>query len=85
MKFAWERQPQVIEIADSTTGRNRKVDMYQLIALKTLNGKPALSGDVVTSATADYDNRSGNYVSMSMKLPQQSSGPTSPRPTSAAP
>lgn len=66
VKFAWERQPQVIEIADSTTGRNRKVDMYQLIALKTLNGKPALSGDVVTSATADYDNRSGNYVSMSM-------------------
>ncbi len=66
VKFAWERQPQTIEITDSTSGRNRKVDMYQLIALKTLNGKPALSGDVVTSANADYDTRNGNYVSMSM-------------------
>ena len=66
VKFAWERQPQTIEISDSVSGRNRKVDMFQLIALKTLNGKPALSGDVVTSANADYDTRNGNYVSMSM-------------------
>lgn len=66
VKFAWEVKPETVEVSDSATGRKRKVDLYQLIALKTLNGKPALSGDVVTSASADYDTRSGNYVSMSM-------------------
>lgn len=66
VKFAWEVKPQTVEMVDSATGRTRKVDFYQLIALKTLNGKAALSGDVVTSANADYDQRTGNYVSMSM-------------------
>ncbi|MCM1336803.1 MAG: protein translocase subunit SecD [Candidatus Amulumruptor caecigallinarius] len=66
VKFAWEVKPETVEMTDSATGHKRKVDLYTLIALKTLNGKPALAGDVVTSATADYDTRSGHFVSMSM-------------------
>ncbi len=55
-------------MTDTATGRNRKVEIYTLLALKTANGRPALSGDVVTSATSEFDNTlGGNYVSMNIK------------------
>ncbi len=67
IKLAWEFKPQTVQIDDSVRGK-RNVNIYQLVALKTANGKPALSGDVITSATSDYDAmQGGNYVSMNMK------------------
>lgn len=68
LKLAWEIKPQTAEFTDTVTGKKRTIDLYTLIALKTSNGKAALSGDVVTSATSDFDNmQGGNYVSMNMK------------------
>ncbi|MDE7025084.1 MAG: protein translocase subunit SecD [Paramuribaculum sp.] len=68
MKLAWEVKPQTAEFTDTITGKKRTLDLYTLVALKTNNGKAALSGDVVTSATSDFDNmQGGNYVSMNMK------------------
>lgn len=66
IKLAWEFKPQVVQIDDSVRGK-RNVSIYQLVALKMTNGKPALSGDVITSATSEYDAmQGGNYVSMNM-------------------
>lgn len=68
LKLAWEVKPQTAEFTDTLTGKKRTLDLYTLVALKTSNGKAALSGDVVTSATSDFDNmQGGNYVSMNMK------------------
>lgn len=66
LKLAWEVKPQTIEGSDST-GTKKAQAFYTLMALKTTNGKPALSGDVVTAASAEYENTLGNYVSMTMK------------------
>lgn len=67
LKLAWEFKPEVVQIEDSVKGK-RNLSIYQLVALKTTNGKPALSGDVITAATSDYDAmQGGNYVSMNMK------------------
>lgn len=68
LKLAWEVKPQTAEFTDTITGKKRSIDLYTLVALKTSNGKAALSGDVVTSATSDFDNmQGGNYVSMNLK------------------
>ena len=68
LKLAWEVKPETVESTDTATGRTRRIDIYSLIALKTANGKPALSGDVITAATSEFDNmQGGNYVSMTMK------------------
>ncbi|MDE6369957.1 MAG: protein translocase subunit SecDF, partial [Duncaniella sp.] len=67
LKLAWEFKPQVVQINDSLRGK-RNLSIYQMVALKTTNGKPALAGDVITSATTNYDAmQGGNYVSMTMK------------------
>lgn len=68
LKLAWEVKPQTVEMTDTVTGKPKHIDLYTLVGLKTANGKAALSGDVVTSATSDYDTQQGgNYVSMNMK------------------
>ena len=67
VKLAWEFKPEVVQIDDSVRGK-RNLAIYQMVALKTTNGKAALSGDVITTATSDYDAmQGGNYVSMNMK------------------
>ncbi|WP_304736005.1 protein translocase subunit SecD [Duncaniella muris] len=66
LKLAWEFKPEIVQVDDSVRGK-RNLSIYQLVALKTSNGKPALSGDVITSATGDYEAMNGNYVSMNMK------------------
>ena len=67
LKLAWEFKPQIVQIDDSVRGK-RNLAIYELVALKTTNGKPALSGDVITRATSEYDpQQGGNYVSMTMK------------------
>ena len=66
LKLRWEVKPQEVTYTDTVTNTTRKADIYQLVALKSNNGKPALGGDVVTNATSDFDNMQGNYVSMEM-------------------
>lgn len=66
LKLRWEVKPQEVQYTDTATNAVRKAELYTLIALKSNNGKPALAGDVVVSATSDFDNMSGNYVSMDM-------------------
>ena len=39
---------------------------FNLVALKTNQGRPALGGDVVVDASSDYENLQGNVVSMTM-------------------
>ncbi len=68
LKLAWEVKPQEIELTDTATKAVKTTDIYTLVALRTTNGKPALSGDVVTAASSEYDTmQGGNYVSMTMK------------------
>ncbi|MDE6267593.1 MAG: protein translocase subunit SecD [Muribaculaceae bacterium] len=61
LKLRWTVKPEVVPAAD---GKN--VELYQLIALKSNNGKPALDGSCVIAATSDFDNLQGNVVSMTM-------------------
>ena len=39
---------------------------FELVALKTVQGKAVLTGDVVTDATSEFDNMQGQVVSMTM-------------------
>ena len=39
---------------------------FELVALKTVQGNPVLTGDVVTDASSNFDNMQGNVVSMTM-------------------
>lgn len=64
LKLRWEVKPQQVEYTDSL-GKH-KAEFYRLIALKTSNGKPALTGDVVVAASSDYEQLQGNVVSMTM-------------------
>ncbi|MCM1109775.1 MAG: protein translocase subunit SecD [Clostridium sp.] len=66
LKLAWEVNPVEFEYTDTVTNAKRRMEYYTLVALKTANGKAALDGDVITSATSDFDNTTGNYVSMNM-------------------
>lgn len=66
LKLAWNVKPEIVEGNDSTG--KKTASYYTLAALKTNNGKAALSGDVVTAASADFDNQQGgNYVNMTMR------------------
>ncbi|MCQ2287852.1 MAG: protein translocase subunit SecDF [Muribaculaceae bacterium] len=41
-------------------------DVFQLVALRTVNGQPVLNGDAVTRASSEFDNLQGQVVSMRM-------------------
>lgn len=45
---------------------DEKGQYFELVALKTVQGNPVLTGDVVTDATSEFDNMQGNVVSMTM-------------------
>lgn len=66
LKLRWEVKPQEVQYTDTATNATRKAEFFSLIALKSNNGKPALGGDVVVSASSDFDTMQGNYVSMNM-------------------
>ncbi len=66
LKLCWEVSPQEVQYNDTATKAVRKLEIYQLIALKTNNGKPALAGDCVVAASSDFDNMQGNVVDMVM-------------------
>ena len=55
LKLAWEVK------AMDERGQN-----FYLVALKTVDGKPALNGDVVVEARSEFDNMQGQVVSMRM-------------------
>ncbi|MBQ9073741.1 MAG: protein translocase subunit SecD, partial [Muribaculaceae bacterium] len=66
LKLRWEVSPQEVQSNDTVTKTVRNLEIYQLIALKTNNGKPALAGDCVIAASSDFDNMQGNVVDMVM-------------------
>ncbi len=57
LKLAWTVKPE--------KGRDGH-EVFQLVALRTVNGQPVLNGDVVTRATSEFDNLQGQVVSMNM-------------------
>ena len=57
LKLAWTVKAQA---------QQQGVDVFQLVALRTVQGKPVLNGDVVTRATSEFDNLQGQVVSMRM-------------------
>jgi len=57
LKLAWTVKPEKM-------GNGREA--FQLIALRTINNQPVLTGDVVTRATSEFDNMQGQVVSMTM-------------------
>lgn len=69
-KALWEVKAQEIPMTDENgvvlkkaNGEDRTTSYWQLIALK---GAPQLEGDVITSATSEFDNLQGNVISMRM-------------------
>ncbi len=57
LKLAWTVKPEKAQNGH---------EVFQLIALRTVNGQPVLNGDVVTRATSEFDNLQGQVVSMNM-------------------
>ena len=57
LKLAWTVKPEKAQNGH---------DIFQLVALRTVNGQPVLNGDVVTRASSEFDNLQGNVVSMTM-------------------
>ena len=57
LKLAWTVKPEKAQNGH---------DIFQLVALRTVNGQPVLNGDVVTRATSEFDNLQGQVVSMTM-------------------
>jgi SecD/SecF fusion protein len=66
LKLRWSVKATPVTYEDTVTGKQRELDTYQLIALKTNNGKAALDGSCVVNASSDYDQLQGNVVSMTM-------------------
>lgn len=62
----WEVKPTVFQFNDTVTNAQKDIELYGLIALKSLNGNAALDGDCVVEASSDYDTFQGNVVSMEM-------------------
>ena len=57
LKLAWTVKPEKAQNGQ---------EVFQLVALRTVNNQPVLTGDVVTRATSEYDNLQGQVVSMNM-------------------
>lgn len=63
LKFMWSAKPKLLD-------KEKGTEAFELYAIKVTdkNGKPALYGDIITSARKDFDQRSGGhpYISMTM-------------------
>lgn len=66
LKLRWSVKATPVNFNDTVTKQERQIDTYQLIALRTANGKPALDGSCVVSARSDFEQLQGNVVSMTM-------------------
>ena len=58
--------PNDLKLAWSVKSRDKNGQTFELVALKTVDGKPVLNGDVVVEARSEYDNMAGQVVSMRM-------------------
>lgn len=67
LKFGWGVKPETQQVKKGDKTEEVKIG-YALYALKTQNGGPALDGEVVKDASADFDAQSfrGQEVSMTM-------------------
>ncbi len=66
LKLRWSVKPTPVNFNDTVTKQERQIDTYQLIALRTANGAPALDGSCVVNASSDFEQMQGNVVSMTM-------------------
>ncbi len=66
LKLRWSVKATPVNFNDTVSKQERQIDTYQLIALRTANGKPALDGSCVVSARSDFEQLQGNVVSMTM-------------------
>ena len=66
LKLRWSVKPTPVNFNDTVTKQERQIDTYQLIALRTANGAPALDGSCVVSASSDFEQMQGNVVSITM-------------------
>ena len=57
LKLAWTVKPEKMQGGH---------EAFQLVALRTVNKQPVLNGDVVTRASAEFDQLQGQVVSMTM-------------------
>ena len=58
--------PTDLKLAWTVKSVDQANSYYQLVALRTVQNKPVLTGDVVTDASSEYDNLQGQVVSMTM-------------------
>ena len=58
--------PSDLKLAWTVKSIDQANSMFQLVALRTVQNKPVLTGDVVTDASSEYDNLQGQVVSMVM-------------------
>ncbi len=58
--------PNDLKLAWSVKSRDDRGKNFELVALKTVDNKPVLNGDVVVEARSEYDNLQGQVVSMRM-------------------
>ena len=65
-KEAKQLLPTNLKVRWSVKALDDKGRYFNLVALKTNQGRPVLGGDVVTDASNDFDNMQGNVVSMTM-------------------
>ena len=65
-KEAKQLLPTNLKVRWSVKALDDKGRYFNLVALKTNQGRPVLGGDVVTDASNDFDNIQGNVVSMTM-------------------
>lgn len=84
LKFGWGVKPETQQVKKGDKTEEVKIG-YALYALKTQNGGPALDGEVVKDASADFDAQSfrGQEVSMTMNSEAHANGRVSPVPISA--
>ncbi|MBQ7689575.1 MAG: protein translocase subunit SecDF [Muribaculaceae bacterium] len=57
LKLAWSVKPQIMQ---------NGAEVFSLVALRTVQNQPVLTGDVVVRASSEFDNLQGQVVSMRM-------------------
>lgn len=58
--------PNDLKLAWEVKAMDERGQAFYLVALKTVDGKPVLNGDVVVEARSEFDNMQGQVVSMRM-------------------
>lgn len=65
IRFFWSNKPSDVKFQSKSD--KSEIEVFELFAIKTKDGRPVMSGDVITSATPDYgQNRATPEVVMTM-------------------